>query len=447
MSLGTEDGSLINRHAYFDEEVFEREVVNIFDRSWQFVGHESEIAQPGDYVTRRIVRDEVIVARAEDGRVRVMLNSCRHRGVKLCAADSGNASHFRCGYHGWTYSNDGRLRGVPEAPALYPNGVDRASLGLKDARVAVFSGLIFATFNQDVAPLEEVLGDMTWYLNTVFKKTEYEAYGPPVRAVGEFNWKSGSENWTGDAYHGDVTHHSAWAAGVMSMLPNVGAEMVAEGDPSGESIFVYTVEGGHAGQHQQMPAQFDRYVFPGLEQHLWPEFEENLSETEIQGSDRRIYYLSTCFPNFSVFEAVVTDLGDDLPPVNIINIRVWMPISATETEVWSWLVVPKRATDEWKQLSQRAFARTFNMGGIFELDDFHNWNSTSQANQGNAGMTLDNNYAAIGDEQPAPSRVFPGKVYPGPFHDVQFRSLYGRWAEIMGENPSPKPVEAADVNA
>ncbi|MFW0756304.1 aromatic ring-hydroxylating oxygenase subunit alpha [Pseudomonas sp. H11T01] len=446
MRLGAQDGSLINRHAYFDESVFERELGAIFNPSWQFVGHESEISQPGEYVTRKIMRDEVIVARSENGEIHVMLNSCRHRGVKLCSADGGKATNFQCAYHGWTYATDGRLRGVPESPTLHPSGIDRSKLGLHKARVEVFNGLIFATFNNDAAPLLDVFGDMSWYLDTVFKKTEYEAYGPPVRFIGDFNWKSGAENWCGDPYHGDVTHHTGYVAGVSYLddmqkhvtdMQAMGAVVTNEQDASGETVFVFTADGGHAGLHFRIPAEFDRPVFPGLEKHLWTEIEQNASPDLVAGADRRIVCVSTTFPNFSVVEQLITNVGDDeFPAVSVVNVRVWLPLSATQTEVWSWLIVPKRATPAWKRASQRAFARTFNVGGVFEVDDSHNWNTTAQANRGSVGMALDNNYTAL-PEEPTPSSVFRGKVYRGPLHDVNFRSLYSTWVERMEAKPEP----------
>jgi phenylpropionate dioxygenase-like ring-hydroxylating dioxygenase large terminal subunit len=255
----------------------------------------------------------VIVTRSENGEIHVMLNSCRHRGVKLCAADSGNATNFRCGYHGWTYAIDGRLRGVPEAPTLHPNGIDRSKLGLRKARVEVFNGLIFATFDSEAPPLREVFGDMTWYLDTVFKKTEYEAYGPPVRAIGDFNWKSGSENWTGDPYHQDMTHHSVVSAGIGYITDprTLGFATKSDEDRSGESAIAFTAKGGHAGLHFRIPVEFERPVFPGLEQHLWLEFERNLSAEQIAATDRRMAYLSTSFPNFSVIETVITNAFDN----------------------------------------------------------------------------------------------------------------------------------------
>ena len=104
---------MIPAHIYGDPEIFALERDRLFTRAWVFLAHESEIPDPGDYVVRRILADSFIVARDESGAIRVLFNMCLHRGMQVCRAEMGNASHFRCPYHGWTYRNDGRLAGLP----------------------------------------------------------------------------------------------------------------------------------------------------------------------------------------------------------------------------------------------------------------------------------------------------------------------------------------------
>ena len=96
-----------------DRPIFELEKKRLFSRAWIFIGHESEIPQPGDYVVRRVLKDSFIVIRDEAGVVRVHFNMCLHRGMQLCRTEMGNASHFRCPYHGWSYRNDGSIAGIP----------------------------------------------------------------------------------------------------------------------------------------------------------------------------------------------------------------------------------------------------------------------------------------------------------------------------------------------
>src|SRR5690606_17559835 len=138
------------RWYYRDEDVVGEEMRRIFGTTWLFVGHESEVAQPGDYVTRQMGADPVIVSRAESGTVHVMLNSCTHRGTQVCKAASGSSASFQCGYHGWAVRNDGQLRGCPGGKSLYGPDFDKSPLGLRQARTEVTRhGFVFATWNVD----------------------------------------------------------------------------------------------------------------------------------------------------------------------------------------------------------------------------------------------------------------------------------------------------------
>src|SRR5262245_47313109 len=159
---------MIQAHIYNDEEIFRLERERLFSRAWVFVGHESEIPQPGDYVVRRVVDDSFIVIRGEDGRVRALFNMCLHRGMQVCRAEMGNASHFRCPYHGWSYRNDGRLVGLPFHRDAYGGeaGLRRAGQALLPApSLGTHNGLIFVNLDPDAPPLREHLGDFAFYLD------------------------------------------------------------------------------------------------------------------------------------------------------------------------------------------------------------------------------------------------------------------------------------------
>ena len=113
-------------------------------------------------------RVPVIVVRGSGGEVRALLNSCRHRGTKLCRGEAGNARHFVCPYHGWSYEIDGRLITTTYDEHL-PPGMDKADWGLVPApRVETYKGLVFAAWDPGVPPLRDYLGDIAWYLDALF---------------------------------------------------------------------------------------------------------------------------------------------------------------------------------------------------------------------------------------------------------------------------------------
>ena len=112
----------VNREVFVSDDVFEREKRAIFDRCWVYVGHASEIKNPGDFKTRPVAGRPIIFCRDREGTVRALINCCRHRGALVCREREGNARQFYCMYHGWTYHPDGRLKSVPGEDA-YRRGV------------------------------------------------------------------------------------------------------------------------------------------------------------------------------------------------------------------------------------------------------------------------------------------------------------------------------------
>src|SRR2546421_12287388 len=210
--LVDDNKGLISRRIFIEREIYEQELERVLARFWLFVCHESQIPQPGDFLTTYMGEDPVLVVRASDGRVRAFLNVCRHRGNRLCRADSGNAASFTCAYHGWTYRNDGRLTGVPYLKEAYYGELERERWGLNPvAQLDNYKGLLFATFDPEAPPLREYLGEMTWYLDAFFDRREggVEVIGGMHKWVMPCNWKFPSENFGGDGYHTSWSHRSA----------------------------------------------------------------------------------------------------------------------------------------------------------------------------------------------------------------------------------------------
>src|SRR5579864_1348448 len=132
LSDGTAFGDLINPEdhtislrLFTDPEIYRWELERLFTRAWIVLAHESEVPNPGDYVSRSIGQDPVIVSRDQDGAVHVLLNVCAHRGMQVCRAEYGHTSTFRCPYHGWVYGLDGSLKGVPAEKEIYGERLDK----------------------------------------------------------------------------------------------------------------------------------------------------------------------------------------------------------------------------------------------------------------------------------------------------------------------------------
>jgi phenylpropionate dioxygenase-like ring-hydroxylating dioxygenase large terminal subunit len=121
---------LVSRELFVNEDLYQEEQEQIFARSWLFVGHESQIPRPGDYFVSCMGEESVILTRDHQRQIHAFLNTCRHRGMKVCRYDEGNTTVFTCPYHGWSYGIDGRLMGVPLYKDSYQEQLDRTEFGL-----------------------------------------------------------------------------------------------------------------------------------------------------------------------------------------------------------------------------------------------------------------------------------------------------------------------------
>ena len=120
----------VHRSSMTSAEIFQREREYIFNRCWIYLGHESEVENPGDYRRRTVAGRPLFFTLGRDGQVRVFLNTCTHRGALICRSDEGNAEVLQCFYHAWTFNTHGELIGVPGEDAYGPY-FDRTELGLK----------------------------------------------------------------------------------------------------------------------------------------------------------------------------------------------------------------------------------------------------------------------------------------------------------------------------
>ena len=167
-----------------------------FRDQWTLVGHQSQLAKPGDYFLAEVAGESLIVAKDQRSTIRAFYNVCRHRGARLCEEQNGHAATIQCPYHAWTYALDGRLLGAPhmdETP-----GFNKAEYPLKPARLGLWEGFIFLNLGDTSASLEkwfELLNGKfsPWNLATLrsAKRIEYD-----VRA----NWKLMFQNYS-ECYH------------------------------------------------------------------------------------------------------------------------------------------------------------------------------------------------------------------------------------------------------
>jgi phenylpropionate dioxygenase-like ring-hydroxylating dioxygenase large terminal subunit len=203
----------VHRQIYTDPAIFEIELERIFGAAWIYIGHESQVKNPGDYFATRIGRKPVVLVRDSDRRVHVIHNQCAHRGSLVVATERGNAAEFTCCYHGWTYHLDGRLKRVPLQHG-YPRDFDPSNSKtamVEVTRVKSYRGFVFASEASDGPSLEDFLGHMTTSLDDMVDRApdgEIEVAGGVFRHSYEANWKLYLENLC-DAAHPIFTHRSS----------------------------------------------------------------------------------------------------------------------------------------------------------------------------------------------------------------------------------------------
>lgn len=178
---------------YTSEEIFDLEIDNIFNRTWVWVAHESEIPDAGSYKSSMVGTQPVIVVRDRKGNINVLLNRCRHRAATVCEHRSGKTNGFTCPYHGWGYGLDGALRGVPH-PESYGDTLNKSELGMVRLRVESYAGMIFASFNHDIEPLTDFLGPAMKWMDLFMKQGLATRCRPPPRTVFAFP-ATGKSSW------------------------------------------------------------------------------------------------------------------------------------------------------------------------------------------------------------------------------------------------------------
>lgn len=425
---------MIPAYVYNDEDVYQLEKERVFERSWVFLAHESEIPDPGDYVVRRVLEDSFIVSRDEEGVVRVMFNMCLHRGMQMCRAELGNASHFRCPYHGWSYRNDGKLVGLPFHAEAYggEDGFNKAGQTLLPApSMESINGLIFVNLDPKAQPLREYLGDFAFYLDFYTKQSEegIEVRGPQRWRV-KANWKIGAENAAGDSYHTPQTHRS---------VVEIGLFREPTGSKRKEGALYWAGRGGGTTYKLPVGNFRDRLRYVGYTEDMIDRMEKSWSpeHQRVISEDGFMVSAATIFPNFSFIHnwpKVDANAGDEVVP--FITLRVWQPISATETEVLSWFAVDKNAPDDFKEASYKGYLMCFGSTGMFEQDDVENWVSITSLAAGSMAkrLLLNSRMGLTSEDKPlnAPLADFhgPGTAYVG-YGEFNQRALLREWADRM----------------
>ena len=348
---------LVPRKAFTNQAVFEREYAEIFNKCWLYLGHASELPEPGSFLTRKVARRPILFNRDRQGEFHALFNACPHRGAMVCRERHGKSPAFMCMYHGWTFGSDGHLMTLPGA-AGYPKDFkkDPQKQMVHVPRLDRIGDFFFLNFSHDGEDLATYLADAGDYLNLV---SEHSASGMAVTGgTQEYairgNWKLLAENSV-DGYHAACTH-STYLEYLTNANGALGATPLAGG--------AIDLKNGHAVIEYSAP--WGRPVASWVP--LWGEE----GKAEIDGiygklqerlGEKRADRLAHKNRNMIIFPNLVVN------DIMAITVRTFFPTAPDYLEVNAWSLAPVEESDWLRKYRLFNFTEFLGPGGFATPDD------------------------------------------------------------------------------
>jgi len=431
---------LVSRELYVNPDIYQQELEQIYGRAWLFVGHESMVPNPGDFFLSRMGEESVILVRDQKGTLHVFLNTCRHRGNKVCRYDDGNTRVFTCSFHGWSYDTDGRLVGVPHYDLAFDGVLDKDQFGLHQvAQMSNLNGSIWATWDPKAPSFEEYLGAFEPSIRHCFDASDGTENGVElVLPVQKFrlptNWKFAAFSFDGDALHGSTTHRSLSVfreAGVAVMAneesrPTEEARpperIVERGGPYAKTLELSSQELGHGSHTNIYERPTDEIPYaPSWEKYEPPEVEEYYRRAWEQRARKYAGQYLHASGGAHVF-----------PNINVQDNRhlIWHPHGVGMTESWRIFPLDKGAPQVVREATLRYAIRSCGASGVTESDDMENWNYAMDASSGTIARRLDYPFKSALGRAHTDDRV-PGMIVNQLSAEENQRSRLRRWVQFM----------------
>lgn len=397
---------------YTDRTIFEEEKQRIFQSSWVWVAHESEVPEPNSFKTSWVGTEPVIVTRDKQGQLHVLVNRCRHRGATVCEKKRGKTPVFVCPYHAWSYGTDGALRKVPFSDG-YPASFDKDDYSLKALRVEVHNGMIFATFKPDIEPLAEWLGPARKWLDLFLKQDA--GFGLKVLGEHKFrfpaNWKIQLEVTT-DSYHFPIVHKTfldALDEETENLMDILGHGGWIEDLGHGHSVMVMIPDLIDLDENLDAPIP-DRFLDLAADLRA-----EGHDETKVRRIVRAVG--GTGF-NLNLFPNLACSLA---------LFRVLRPVSVNETEIQHIALGMEGGPDVANRMRIRLHERFQGPMGFGTPDDAECWERVQRGVQGGEDLWIMINR---GSDAPAEGPE-PGHNAGDVSAETGMRAAYAMWKRMM----------------
>lgn len=406
----------VNRTAMTSDAVLAAERTRIFDRFWLYLGHESEVERPGDYVRRSRAGKPLIFLRNIDGKVDVFYDTCPHRGATLCREEAGTAKRFTCFYHAWTFDTHGKLVALPDEDGYDP-GFDREERSLRrPPQLDSYRGFYFVSFNPDVESLREYLAGATEYIDLVVDQAEegMTILRGSNRYATKANWKLLVENST-DGYHG-LPVHQTYFAYVKSLGGGISsANLVGRGPRQ--------LGNGHHVNEGEAPygrpiARWDNLFGPDAKDEI-AAIRARLVNAY---GEERASRMADNFRNMVIFPNLV------LNDITAITIRYFEPVAPDLLHTEAWALVPREEQGARLQRRIDSYLTFIGPGGFATPDDVEALESCQRGYAAQPGVQWS-------DISRGMSRN------PTVLDELQIRYWWRTWQAALADRPLPPPVD------
>lgn len=404
----------INRRVFTDPSLLELERRRIFEQSWLYAGHASEVPQVGDFRCRRVAGRPIILVRGHDGAIRVFLNTCTHRGALVCREPVGNSNTFQCFYHAWTFNNQGELIGVPGEEA-YSAAFDRQQLGLVMPRkVETYRGFIFLSFNPEINSLVDYLAGAREYLDLICDQSA--AGMEVVRGTQAYsmraNWKLLVEN-SMDGYHARTTHQRYFDYLVTTGvdLKRVTRRRGGRGKALGN---------GHAVIQSEPPwgRPIARWT-PSFGETKRAELEAIQQQLASRFGTEWAYRITQTSRNLFIFPNLIIN------DIMAITIRTFFPVAPDYIDINAWALAPKEESSTDRALRLDNFLTFLGPGGFATPDDVE---ALESCQQGFANREVEWSDISRGMKRPEPAVD----------DELQMRAFWRQWHASIMRRQSPQ---------
>lgn len=348
---------LVHRSVFTDKEILAHERAEIFNKCWLFIGHETEVANPGDYKRKKVGGRNLLLVHSHDGEIRALYNTCPHRGALVCRENEGNSRVFRCFYHAWSFKNDGKLTGMPGKDGFPEDFNDCGTKDMKAVqRIESYRGFIFVNFDVNAISLDEYLAGAKEYIDLAVDQSEFglEVMGGVQQYSVRANWKLLAENSV-DLYHGMPTHKTYFDIKHAQdpEIRKVKLEGKGKDLGNGHAVMEYVAPWGRP------VAQWTAIWSTELQQDMEKMKERLVERFGIERAERIANYNRNIiiFPNL-----VIND-------IMAITARTFYPISPGYLEVSGYSLAPVGEKDNHRLARNNNFLEFLGPGGFATPDD------------------------------------------------------------------------------